>query len=365
MKELAAVHDLTKQGADEEKELAFRACADSVEHERQIALYAPKIEKELHGLFEMASMNLGDMLQMDKGRELATAIGPQVLMTHRDAFWINQIADLYKTEFGKPVYYLRTKDNPLAVVSASTTDGGAVQATAPLVTGKGFDTPVDIMHRRLLLTAAYDSPKLAESQASSRTRALDLMRYKMNKAFQDMIIAALSGCEMASIPANLYHELPAGRVHPTTNKIDASAGDKLTIAKVKELSKYFATFGWDGQIVVFVSDLRFEDTKNWASTSSTSDIGGVFAEKIANGRMVDTAQFGNVLIVKKNNIPDNYGYGLCVSDGGFKTLGVYQFGKMQSLPSMNSTSQRTAFDMVIPGVAGVCHDALRTAFMNF
>lgn len=364
MKELAAVHDLTNQGKNEEREAAFRACADTVEHERQIALYAPKIEAELHALFETASMSVSDLVALPQGRELAAQVGPTVLMTHRDAFWVNQIADLYKTEFGKPIYYLRTKDNPLAVVSASTTDGGAAVATAPLVTGKGYDTPVDVMHRRLLLTAAYDSPKLAESQASSRVRALDLMRYKMNKAYQDMVIAALAACEMVSIPANLYHELPTGRVHPTTNKIDCTSA-KLSIEKVKELSKYFATFGWDGQIVVFVSDLRFEDTKNWASTTTSSDIGGVFAEKIANGRMADTAQFGNVLIVKKNNIPDNYGYGLCVSDGGFKTLGVYQFGKMQSLPSANSTSQRSAFDMVIPGVAGVCHDALRTAFMNF
>ena len=117
--------------------------------------------------------------------------------------------------------------------------------------------------------------------------------------------------------------------------------------------------------MLFVSDLRFEDVKSWASSTTTSDFGGVFAEKIANGRIADTCTFGNILIVKKNNVPDNYGYALCVSDGGFKTLGVYQFGKMQSLPSTLSTSQRTAFDMVVPGVAGVCHDALRTAFMNF
>jgi hypothetical protein len=363
-KELAAVHDLTKQNRNEEREAAFRACADSAEHERQIALYAPKIEKELHSLFETASMSVSDMLALPEGRELAAALGPQVLMTHRDAFWVSQVADLYKTEFGTPVYYIRTKDNPLAVVSASTTDGGAVVATAPLVTGKGYDTPVDIMHRRLVLTASYDSPKLAESRASSRVRALDLMRYKLNKAYQDMVIAALAACEMASIPTNLYHDLPAGRVHPTTNKIDATT-EKLSINKVKELSKYFATFGWDGQIVLFVSDLRFEDVKGWASATTITDLGGVFAEMIANGRIADTAQFGNILIVKKNNVPDNYGYALCVSDGGFKTLGVYQFGNMQSLPSTNSTSQRTAFDMVIPGVAGVCHDALRTAFMNF
>ena len=362
-KELAAIHDLTANKQDD-KEKAFRDCAETVEHERQIALYAPKIEKELHALFETANLSLSDMLQLPQGRELAAIVGPQVLMTHRDAFWISQVADLYKTEFGVPVYYTRTHDNPLAVVSASATDGGAAVATAPLITGKGYDTPVDVMHRRLVLMGSYDSPKLAESQASSRSRALDLMRYKMNKAYQDLALAALAGCEMATISAALYHDLPTGRVHPTTNKIDATS-EKLSINKVKEVSKYFATFGWDGQIVVFVSDLRFEDTKGWASTTTFTDLGSVFAEKIANGRVSDTVQFGNVLIVKKNNVPDNYGYGLCVSDGGFKTLGVYQFGKMQSLPSTNSTSQRSAFDMVIPGVAGVCHDALRTAFMNF
>ena len=325
IKEIAAVHDLTKQNLDKEREAAFRACADTAEHERQIALYAPKIEKELHALFETASLSISDMLALPEGRELAAALGPQVLMTHRDAFWVSQIADLYKTEFGTPVYYIRTKDNPLAVVSASTTDGGAVVATAPLITGKGFDTPVDVMHRRLVLTASYDNPKLAESQASSRVRALDLMRYKMNKAFQDMVLGALAACEMATIPPSIYHELPAGRVHPTTNKIDATT-EKLSIAKVKELSKYFATFGWDGQVVLFVSDLRFEDVKSWASSTTTSDFGGVFAKKIANGRIADTCTFGNILIVKKNNVPDNYGYALCVSDGGFKTLGVYQFG---------------------------------------
>lgn len=363
-KEISAIHDLTKSQLNADREQAFRDCKDSMEHERQIALYAPKIERELHALFETASLNISDMLQLPEGKELAAILGPQVLMTHRDAFWISQVADLYKTEFGVPVYYIRTLDNPLAVVSASTTDGGAAVATAPLITGRGYDTPVDVLHRRLVLTGAYDSPKLAESQASSRVRALDLMRYKMNKAYQDMVITALAACEMASIPAATYHTLPTGRVHPTTNKVDCTTGG-LNIANLKSVSKYFATFGWDGQIVVFVSDLRFEDTKGWASTTTFTDFGGVFAEKIANGRVSDTIQFGNILVVKKNNIPDNYGYALCVSDGGFKTLGVYQFGTMQSLPSNNSTSQRTAFDMVIPGAAGVCHDALRTCFMNF
>lgn len=361
--ETAAIHDLTVKNTDE-KALAFRACADNQEHERQIALYAPKIEKELHGLFETASLNLTDMLQIPQGRELAAVLGPQVLMTHRDAFWISQISDLYKTEFGVPVYYTRTVDNPLSVVSASTTDGGAAVASSPLVTGKGFDTPVDVMHRRLLMSFQYDSPKLAESQASSRTRALDLARYKMNKAYQDMVITALAGCEMSTIPAAIYHTLPFGRVHPTTNKIDATS-TKLTMAKVKELSKYFATFGWDGQTVLFVSDLRFEDTKNWASETAYTDLGSVFAEQIANGRVKDTLTFGNIMIVKKNNIPDNKGYAVCVSDGGFKTLAVYQFGAMQSLPNNLTSSQRAAFDIVVPGTAGVCHDALRTAFLTF
>ena len=363
VKELAAIHDLTATAKDE-KTAAFKACVDTVEHERQIALYAPKIESELHALFETATLSLSDMLQLPQGRELAAIVGPQVLMTHRDAFWIAQIADLYKTDFNTPVYYVRTHDNPMAVVSVSTTDGGAAVATSPLVTGKGYDTPIDVMHRRLVLSATYDSPKLAESQASSRTRALDLMRYKMNKAYQDMVITAMAACEMASISTTLYADLPVGRVHPTTNKVDCTTGG-LSIANIKSVSKYFATFGWDGQIVVFVSDLRFEDTKSWASTTTFSDLGGIFAEKIANGRVADTVSFGNVLIVKKNNVPDNYGYAIMVSDGGFKTLGVYQFGAMQSLPSMNSSSQRSSFDMVIPGVAGVCHDALRTCFMNF
>lgn len=363
MIENAAIHDLTVQNSDE-KAQAFKACSETAEHERQIALYAPKIEKELHNLFETAPMSFEEALRTPQGRELAAQVGPTVMMTHRDAFWIAQVSDLYKTEFGSPCYYVRTKDNPLAVVSASTTDGGAAVATSPLVTGKGYDTPVDIMHRRLAMTFSYDNPKLAMSQASSRTRALDLARYKMNKAYQDMAIAALAACEMASIPAAIQHELPTGRVHPTTNKIDATSGG-LGIAKVKELSKYFATFGWDGQIVLFVSDLRFEDVKTWASTTTVTDMGAVFAEKIANGRVSDTAVFGNVLIVKKNNVPDNYGYALCVSDGGFKTLGVYQFGKMESIPSLNQSNQRAGFDLVIPGAAGVCHDALRTAFMNF
>jgi len=362
-REVAAIYHLSA-ASNQEKEQAFRACAETAEHERQIAMYADKIEKELHLSFETAGMKVSDVIDLPQGREFAALVGPKILMTIRDQFWLNQLADLYTVEFGQPLYYLRSHDNPIAVVSASTTDGGAAQATNSLITGAGYDTPVDILPRRLVMSFQYDSPKLAMSQASSRSRALDLSRYKMNKAFQDSIVAAWQACQMATIPASLYYDLPTGRVMPTTNKF-AHSVDGLSIASIKDLSRYFATFGWDGQIILFVSDVRFEDTKSWVSTTTITDIGGVYAEQIANGRMSDTAAFGNVLIVKKNNVPDNLGMGIMVSDNGTKTLGAYQFGKMQSLPSPNSTSTRSAFDLVIPGMAGVCHDACRTAFLNF
>jgi hypothetical protein len=309
-------------------------------------------------------MTLAQSMTMDEGKELAALVGPKIMMTIRDQMWINTVSDLTKTEFGVPLYYLKSYDNPIAVISASPTDGGAAQATNPLITGEGYDTPIDIIPRRLVLGYQYDSPKLAMSQASSRSRALDLSRYKMNQAYQNAIIAAWSACQMATISPSLYATLPAGRVHPTTNLFSATS-DGLSVAEVKNISRYFSNFGWDGQIILFVSNYRFEDTKNWASTTTFSDIGGVYANLIANGRVADTVAFGNVLIVSKNNIPDNLGMAVMVSDNGVKTLGAYQFGKMESLPSPNSTSTRSAFDMVIPGVAGVAHDPLRTAFLSF
>ena len=363
--ETAALIDLTStSAAAKAKEAAFRACADTNEHERQVALYAEKVERELHLSFETAGIKLSDVLDLPEGKELAGLVGPKILTTIRDQFWINQLADLYKVEFGQPLYYLRSQDNPIAVVSASVTDGGAAQATNPLITGAGYDTPVVILPQRLVLSFQYDSPKLAMSQASSRSRALDLSRYKMNKAFQDSIIAAWAACSMATIPANLYYTLPAGRVMPTTNVINASA-DGLSIAECKNLLRYFANFGWDGPVMLFVSPYRFEDVRSWVSSTTITDIGGVYAEAMVDGKVTDAVKYGDLTIVKKNNIPDNTGYAIMVSDNGTKTLGAYQFGKMQSLPSPNATSTRAAFDMVLPGMAGVCHDAVRTAFLNF
>lgn len=367
-RELSALINALGTSPDaKEKEEYFQKCKDTVEHERQIATYAEKIEKEIHDMFEVGGMPLSDALQTKTGRELAEAVGPKIMMSHRDAYFVPALADLIMTDFTTPTYYIRSKDVALAVVSASTTDGGSAQATNPLITMKGYDTPVDVIHRRLIMTYQYDNPKLAMSKASSRTKALDTARYRTMKAYQDVVIAAWTGSQYTSaspFPTAIYHELPTGRVHPTNNTIDATTGG-LSLAKVKEFSKYFSTFGFDGQKLLFVSDLVFEQVKDWASTTTATDTGRVLAEALVGGKVVDTIPVYDVLIVKKNVVPDNKGWGLMLSDQGTKTLGVYQFGQMQSLPSNNSSSTRAAFDMVLPGLAGVCHDAIRTAFVTF
>lgn len=363
----ALINTLGTTRSAQEKEEAFRACADTSEHERQIASYAGKIEKEIHAMFELGGISIETALNTDTGRELAAAVGPKVMVTHRDAFFAPSLADMIVTDFTTPAYYIRSKDVQLGVVSASTTDGGAAQAVNPIITQKGYDTPVDIVHRRLTMNFQYDNPKLALSKASSRAKALDYARYRVMKAYQDSLIAAWTSCQYTAgspIPAALYHDLPAGRVHPTNNTIDATSGG-LTLAKVKEFSKYFATFGFGGQKIMFVSDLVFEQVKDWASTTTATDTGRVLAEALLGGKVVDAIPVYDVLIVKKNMVPDNKGWGLVVDDQGTKTLGVYQFAQMESIPSNNTSSTRAAFDLVIPGMAGVCHDALRTAFVNF
>ena len=228
MKELAANHVLSTV-SNKEREEAFRACVDPVEHERQIAMIGEKLQARLAAGFEIAGLDAVTALDSEPGKELAAALGPRVMLSQRDQFFVETVADRYQGNFGDVLYYTRERDCPIAVVSASPTDGGAPMAVNPLITQKGYVTPIQVMPGRLLLTFEYDNPKLAESNASSRTKAIDQAAYQLRKAMQDLVITAWVGGQYTAgspFPAAIKHDLPTGRVHAAHNTIDLTGAPK-------------------------------------------------------------------------------------------------------------------------------------------
>lgn len=370
-KELSRNIDLTGTSvSDKEKQEKFRACADPVENARQIASIGDMLEQDLYNAYETSKMSVSDALQTNEGKELSAALGPTVMLTERDQFWAEALADRYSANFGDPVYYMTSHDAPLQVVSASMTDGGSGMAVNTLQTMKGYDKPIPVAGQRLVMTFEYDDPRLAESNFSSRAKAINFARYRIRKAQQDMLLSAWVGGFSAALPAAVYHDLPAGRVHPTTNVFDvsvaASGSGKMDYAALNLLSDYFDTFGWSGQKILAVSPKRFNDIKKWMSTTTATDAGTVFAKQlISQGAAIDSMPIFDVLIVKKNNIPDNLGYALVVDDGINKTLGIYQWGKVQTVPSNVQKPLRAAFDVYIPGITAVNHDIVRVAQVKF
>lgn len=370
-KELAA-NILLGAASNADKQAAFKACIDPAEHERQIAMIAEKLELEIHALFEVAGLSHADALNTDTGKELAAALGPRVMLSQRDQFFVEQIADRYIADFGQVIYFTRERDVPLAVISASPSDGGAPMSTGPLVTQKGYVTPIQVLPQRLLLSFEYDNPRLAESNASSREKAIDQSRYQFRKAMQDLVMTAWAGGQYTAgspFPAIIKHDLPAGRVHPAHNTIDLTGvpySGNLTLDAVRIFSDYFDNLGFTGQKMLFVSPSRFNYIKTWASTVAYTDMGSVFANKVWGGiGAQDTVVVHDVIVVKKFQITDALGMGLVVDDMGVKTLGIYQFGTMQTLPNLTGGALRSKFDMVVPGIAGVLHDATRAAFAKF
>lgn len=367
MKELAKNFDLTgKSLQDQEKQEAFRLCADPAENARQIAMIGEQIERDIRNAFETSKLTPELALQTEEGKELAAAVGPTVFLTQRDQFWAESLADRYSCNFGDPIYFMRSKDNPMGVITASMTDGGAPMAVNTLQTMKGYDVPVPVAGQRFVMTFEYDDPRLAESNWSSRAKAIDMARYRVRKALQDMLLAAWTGGFTASFAAGIMHELPAGRVHPTGNILDYKSAGKLDLGAVQKFADYADTFGYPGQKLLFVSPKRFNEIKNWVSTTTVTDAGLVFAKQIfASGAAVDSIPVYDVLVVKHNNVPDITGYGLVVDDGMSKTLGVYQWGKIQTVPSNVNKPLRAAFDLYIPGIAAVNHDITRVAKIEF
>ena len=369
MKELAANHILGSV-TNAEREEAFRACKDPVEHERQIAMIGEKLQAEIAAGFEIAGMTNADALNSAPGKELALAIGPRVMLSQRDQFFVETVSDRYQGNFGDVLYYTRERDCPIAVVSASPTDGGAPMAVNPLITQKGFVTPIQVMPGRLVMTFEYDNPKLAESNASSRQKAIDQARYQFRKAMQDLVLTAWVGGQYTAaspFPAAIKHDLPVGRVHPTNNTFDLTGSPyngNLTLDAVRILSDYFDTFGFIGEKQLFLSPSKFNAIKTWASSTGFSDAGMMLANQVLN-LTADSIRIHDVTIFKKFQIPDNMGYAVLVEEGGYKTLGVYQFGAVQTLPNLTGSSMRAKFDMVVPGICGVNHDPIRCAFLKF
>lgn len=368
-KELSANIDLRVR--DEAKQEQFKRCADPVEHDRQTAEIGPKLEGEVAALFETANLTTDQLMQLDKGKELATVLGPNVVLSMRDQFWVPQLADRYTAQYGDLLYFTRDRDVPLAVISASVSDGGAPQATNPLITQKGYTTPIQVIPGRLVMSFEYDNPKLAEAQASSRTKAIELARYRIMKAVQDVVLAALVAGQYTAgspFPAAIKYDMTGGHTHPAHNTIDLSGAPysgNLTLDGVRVFSDYFDELGFLGQKILFVSPKKFNYIKTWASTSVATDTGLVLTPQVINLN-VDSIRVHDVIITKKNNVPDATGYGLVVQDNsGAKTLGVYQFGSIQTLPNPNVTPIRSKFDVVVPGLAGVLHNPVATAFVKF
>jgi hypothetical protein len=367
MKELGRNFDLTGTApSDVEKQEAFKACVDPAENARQIAGIGELLETDIKNAFETSKMPSDLALQTNEGRELAAALGPTVMFTQRDQFWAEQLADRYLCKFGDPIYYLKSKDAPMQVITASMTDGGPAMAVNSLQTMKGYDVPVPVSGQRLVLQFEFDDPRLAESNYTSRLKAIDMARYRIRKGMQDMLLTAWTGGFAASLAAATYHDLPAGRVHPTTNILDFKTTGKLDLANVTKFSDYCETFGFGGQKLLFVSPKHFNDIKTWVSTTTQTDSGTVFAKQIMSvGSSIDTIAVYDVLVVKKNNIPDIAAYGLILDDGVSKTLGIYQWGKIQTIPSIVNKPLRSAFDVYIPGIAAVNHDVVRVVKCEF
>lgn len=367
MKELGRNIDLTGTApSDIEKQEAFKACADPAENARQIAMIGDLLEGDLHNAFEVAKMAPELALQTNEGRELAAALGPTVMLTHRDQFWAEQLTDRYIARYGDPIYFMKSKDVPMQVITASMTDNGPGMSVNQLQTMKGYDVPVPVAGQRFVMQFDFDDPRLAQSHFSSRSKAIDMARYRIRKAVQDMVLAAWTGGFTTNFAAAVMHDLPSGRVHPTGNIIDCKATGKLDYAAVSKFSDYAETFGFGGQKILFVSPKRFNDIKSWVSTTVATDSGQVFANKIMSaGSSIDSIPVYDVLVVKKNNVPDNYAYGLIVDDGMSRTLGVYQWGKIQTVPSIVNKPLRQAFDVYIPGICGVNHDVVRVARLDF
>ncbi len=360
VRELSKNIYLTKE-ANQEREDAFRACADPAEHERQITMYGEKLEAEISAIYGLSGLSRDEILTSDLGRETAAAIGPNVLLSMRDEFWAEQYADRFITNFGQPIYYTKVRDNSLSIVSASPTDGGAPMATNPLLTQAGFDTPIYVFPQRLIMTFEYDAPKLAESSASSRTKALDFARYRLRKSLQDLVITALTASFVAEFSPEQKHNLPSGRVHPTTNILDMTGSPyngKLTLDGLRVFSDYLDTYGFSGQKVLVVSPADWNNLKTLISVTTRTDSGALLGAQFLQGGG-DTLQIFDVTVVKKNNIPDKVGYGFVVADVGSPTFGIYQFGKIQTLPNMTGGSTRSKFDVVVPGIAGCVHDIIR------
>lgn len=369
MKEFAANHILGR-ASNKEREEAFRACVDPVEHERQIAMIGEKLQAEVSAMFEIAGLDASNALNSEPGKELAAALGPRVMLSQRDQFFVTNLADRYQANFGDVIYFTRERDCPIAVVNASPTDGGAPMAVNPLLTQKGYVTPIQVMPGRLVMTFEYDSPKLAESNADSRAKAIDQARYQILKAYQDLLVTAWVGGQYTAgspFPAAIKHDLPTGRVHAAHNTIDltgAPYNGNLTLDAVRLLSDYFDEFGFIGEKQLYLSPKKFNAIKTWASTTAATDSGSMLAAQVLNLNG-DSIKIHDVTIFKKFQIPDSMGYAVLVAEGGYKTLGVYQFGQIQTLPNPTGGALRQKFDVVLPGVAGVNHDPIRCAFLKF
>jgi len=362
--------DLTgKSAKDQEKQEMFKKCIDPSENARQIASIGKMLEEDIFNAYETAKLDKGDVLNTPEGKELAAAVGPTVMLTQRDTFFVEQLADRYACNFGEPIYFLRSTDVPMGVVTASMTDSGPMSVNM-LQTMNGYDIPVPVAGQRLVMTFEYDDPQLAESMWSSRSKAIDMARYRIRKSLQDMVLAAWQGAFVATFPACVNHTLAGGNVPPTGNIISNKVSDgftgKLDMVAVSGFGNYIDTYGFSGQKIMFVSPRRFNDVKTWVSTSTITDAGMIYAKQIfASGASVDSIPLYDTLIVKKNVVPDNVAWCLCVDDGVSKTLGVYQWGKIQTVPSMAHKPLRAAFDVFVPGVAGVCHDMVRVAVVQF
>lgn len=370
MKEFAANVDLTGTSVSaKEKNDKFHECVDPTENARQIAEIGNMLEDDIKNLFEISGLTNDQVLNSVPGKELAAQLGPSVLLSTRDAFFVESLADRFTVNYGDLIYYTRERDVPIGVISASISDGGAPMATNPLITESGYHTPIQVIPNRLVMSFEYDDPRLAESQASSRAKAIEYARYRIRKATQDVVVTAWTAGHYTSgspFPAAMKYDFPTGRTCPTNNEIDCTANSgAFTLDSIRLFSNYFDELGFQGQKILFVSPAKWNSIKSWVSLSVRSDAGNVLAEQVLT-LSADTIKIFDVLVVKKWQVPDSTGWGMVQRDNtGAPTLGVYQFGKVQTLPSSNVQPTRAKFDVYIPGLCGVLHNPLATAFVKF
>ncbi|MCK7495119.1 MAG: hypothetical protein MZW92_31525 [Comamonadaceae bacterium] len=173
------------------------------------------------------------------------------------------ISDRFTVNYGDLIYWTRDRDNALwrRDECQHRVTVALPWLPAPSSRRRATATPIQVIPSRLVMSFEYDNPRLAEAtQLPAASEASDFARYRIRKAYQDVVLAVRLAARPFPSLLRFKYDLPTGRVHPTTNIIDASSGGKLSLDKVPMSSAITWTrSATSARKILYVSPIRFNE----------------------------------------------------------------------------------------------------------